>query len=147
MANSQIYPQSTYPLTGDIASTPGVPDVRVTGIQKTPVIDQAPQDGQILIFDQPTNQYVPGDPIVSGPNAVGTPSTRPPVQVGGTDSVVVRELLLDTQGALVVSPLAGLGEQIQILIQEIRALKAAVISLDNTLVAQDFDAENYADGA
>jgi hypothetical protein len=143
MPNQQLYPQSTYPLTGDIQSTPGSPNVAVTGFQKTPVAPNKPNDGQVYVYVASINQWVPADPVVSGPNAPGTPSTANPVQVGGTDHVVVRELLLDSEGAVVVSPRSGIGEQLQLLIQEVRALKYAVISTDTTLDDRDFDAQSY----
>jgi hypothetical protein len=145
MANSQTYPQCLYPVTGDVQSATGSPQVTVTGIQQIPVVAQAPADGQILIYSQATPGYVPGDPIVSGPDAVGNPPSRNPVQAGGWDAVVVRELLVDAQGALIVSTQAGLGEQIQNLLQELRALKTAIIALDQTLLPQDFDGPSYQD--
>jgi hypothetical protein len=60
MPNQQLFPQSTYPLTGDIQSTPGAPKVTVTGIQTIPVSGTTPTDQQVLIFQQALSQYVPG---------------------------------------------------------------------------------------
>lgn len=144
MANNQIFPASPYPGAGDIATSPGSPLTTVTGLQHIPVDPATPQPQQLLVMGS-DGVWHPEDPVVSGTDAVGTAPSRPPVQVGGTDNVVVRELLLDPQGAVVVSSLSGLGEQIQILIQEIRALKTATIGLDSTLNPADFEAPSYTD--
>jgi hypothetical protein len=69
-----------------------------TSIAGTPVLAQAPSNGEILIFDGPSGKYVPGDPIVSGPDAPGTPPTRPPVQAGVFDGTNVQRLKGDAQG-------------------------------------------------
>jgi hypothetical protein len=69
-----------------------------TSINGVPVLAQAPVNGEILIFDGPSGKYVPGDPIVSGPDAPGTPPTRPPVQAGVFDGTNVQRLKGDTQG-------------------------------------------------
>jgi hypothetical protein len=69
-----------------------------TSISGTPVMAQAPAAGQVLIFDAPSGSYVPGDPIVSGPDAPGTPPTRPPVQAGVFDGTNVQRLKGDAQG-------------------------------------------------
>lgn len=64
-----------------------------------------PQEGQVPIFDSGSGTYVPGDPIVSGPDAVGTSPTRNPVQVGGLDpSGHVQELVVDSTFQLKTSP-------------------------------------------
>lgn len=59
-------------------------------------------DGQVPIFDLSSGKYIPGDPIVSGPDAPGTPPTRNPVQTGGFDGTNVRRLLSDASGRLQV---------------------------------------------
>jgi hypothetical protein len=139
MANTQTFPQSIYPLVGDIASATGDPDVTVVGIQKTPVLAQAPLDGQILIYDGAINNYVPGDPIVSGTDPTGGPSSANPVQVAGIDEGnYVRELRTDTYGGL---RLPVVEDKLDILIREMRALKVAIVALDNTLNSADFDAD------
>src|SRR6266404_2252557 len=74
-----------------------------TSIRGTPVLAQAPVNGEILIFDGPSGKYVPGDPIVSGPDAPGTPPTRPPVQVGVFDGTNVQRLKGDGAGNAGVS--------------------------------------------
>jgi len=144
MSNQQIFPQSTYPGAGDIKTTPGSPLTTVQGIQTAPVINQYPHNGQVLIFDGPTNQYIPGDPIVSGANPPGTPGTQNPVQVGGIDDGnLVRELRTDTQGAVELSMTARtLFENILL---ELRAIKTAIVSLDNTAVDSDYQPDNFTD--
>ena len=69
-----------------------------TSLQGKAIDAQAPTDGEILIFDGATEKYVPGDPIVSGPDAPGAPPTRPPVQVGVFDGTNVRRLSGDSSG-------------------------------------------------
>jgi hypothetical protein len=59
MANAQLFPQSTYPLVGDISSTAGSPNVTVVGIQTTPVQAGAPQDQQSIVFQGTVSAYVP----------------------------------------------------------------------------------------
>ena len=59
MSNQQVWPQTFGPGAGDILTTPGSPLTTVTGIQTAPVINQYPLNGQILIFDGPTNRYIP----------------------------------------------------------------------------------------
>lgn len=143
MANQQVFPQSVYPIDGDVASTPGSPLVTVEGIQNTPVLAQAPQDGQILIYDAPINAYVPGDPIVSGPNAPGTSPTTNPVQVGGQDEGnLVRELRLDTYGGV---RSVFLEEVLNKILLELRAVKAAIVNLDNTAMDADYQADDFSE--
>jgi len=113
-----------YPLTGDVTSTAGQPTVAVTGIQTIPVINQVPKVGQILIADQSTGtlQYIPGDPIVSGPNSTNTLSTSNPIQIAGVDNNgIVRGLTSNPSGELNVidSPLIELNKLIWIDIQNI----------------------------
>ncbi len=59
MPNQQLFPQSTYPITGDVQSTPGIPTVTVVGIQGTPVISTVPVDQQSLVFQGTLGEYVP----------------------------------------------------------------------------------------
>jgi hypothetical protein len=73
------------------ASTPPV-EVQVpsagnaTSIQNIPVSATPPgHDGEILIYNGAGNNYVAGDPIVSGPDAPGSAPTKPPVQIGLVD--------------------------------------------------------------
>jgi len=114
--------------------------VTVAGIQKTPVSPQPPNNGQILIFDEPTDQYVPGDPIVSGPDPVGTSPTVNPVQVAGIDEGnLVRELRTDTYGGLRVPVLEGLVAQLVAICQ---AQLAAYIEV-NRLPENDYNPSNF----
>ena len=48
MPNSQIFPSSTYPITGDVQSAPGSPSVAVVAIQRFPVSATTPLSGQVL---------------------------------------------------------------------------------------------------
>lgn len=50
MPNSQLFPQSIYPIVGDISSTAGSPNVTVVGIQTIPVVAGTPQDLQVLQY-------------------------------------------------------------------------------------------------
>jgi hypothetical protein len=52
MPNQQLFPSSTYPLTGDVQSTPGSPFVTVEALQNYPVANFAPQSGEILYFTE-----------------------------------------------------------------------------------------------
>lgn len=140
--SKQNYPNSVFPLTGDVESTTSASEVTVTGIQETPVSPQPPLNGQLLIFDEPTLQYVPGDPIVSGPDAPGTNPTVNPVQVAGIDEGnLVRELRTDTYGSLRALPLESL---VAILILELRANTAATLA-DKPYPDTDFVAKNFTD--
>src|ERR1700689_41059 len=58
--NQQLYPSSTYPITGDVQSTPGSPFVVVTGLQNSAISTFAPQSGQILTFVQ--GEWTPEGP-------------------------------------------------------------------------------------
>lgn len=144
MANREIYPGGIYPLQGDIESTAGQNSVAVTGIQGTPVVNTPPQTGQLLVMGG-DGQWHPEDPVVSGTDEVGTTPTKPPVQVAGIDGGgLVQELKTDPYGQLqVVSP--TLLEALALLTSELRAMKTALIALDNTLVPRDFDATSYSD--
>lgn len=142
MSNKQTFPQSVYPIDGDVTSQSGNPDVTVTGIQGTPVAALIPTDGEILIYNQALNEYIPGDPIVSGPDPVGgAPSSANPVQVAGIDEGnYVRELRTDTYGSL---RMLNVEDKLDILIWELRAMKTAIIALDNTNNPADFEAASY----
>ncbi len=141
MSNQQIFPQAIYPIDGDVESQAGDPNVTVTGIQKTAVSDQQPLDGQILIFDESEQEYIPADPIVSGPDEVGTNPSVNPVQVGGQDEVdLVRELRTDTYGAIRSLRLEQL---LYGVLLELRAIKALLIHLDLTARPQDYDADQF----
>ena len=59
MSNQQLFPSSTYPLSGDVVSTAGNPTVTVTGIQNIPFSPTAPQDGQVPVFESSVNEWVP----------------------------------------------------------------------------------------
>jgi hypothetical protein len=142
MSNQQIFPASSYPVTGDVQSTPGSPSVVVQGIQQTPVDPTPPQPQQILIMGS-DGQWHPEDPIVSGPDAVGNTPSRPPVQVGGIDDGnLVRELRTDTYGGL--RSIYSEDLLLQILL-ELRGIKAAILNLDNTVNDLDYQADNFAD--
>jgi|HubBroStandDraft_1064217.scaffolds.fasta_scaffold37784_3 hypothetical protein len=139
--NIQTFPQAIYPINGDVESQSGDPDVTVVGIQGTPVLDQAPLNGQILIYDSPTNNYVPGDPIVSGPDPTGSTPSVNPVQVAGIDEGdLVRELRTDTYGSLRSLRIEQL---LYLILLELRALKAATINLDDTMLSTDYEADNF----
>ncbi len=72
--NSQIFPQSTWPLVGDLSSVPGNPNVTVDGIQNIPVSSTTPLDQQGLVFQASLGKYVPTS-VFSGTTVVGeTPS-------------------------------------------------------------------------
>lgn len=141
MSNRQNFPNSVFPLTGDVTSNTGNNTVTVEGIQTTPVSPQQPTNGQLLIFDQPTQQYVPGDPIVSGPDAVGTEPTVNPVQVAGIDEGnLVRELRTDAYGSFRAARTEEILEQI---LNTQRAILAALLSLDTSLHDQDFNPDSF----
>lgn len=142
MANQQLFPQSSFPITGDAQSTTGSPDVAVVGIQGTPVLNQPPQNGQVLIYDAPINAYVPGDPIVSGPDPVGTSPTVNPVQVAGIDDGnLVREVRLDTYGSV---RSLNIEEKLDTVIYLLRAILAATIA-DKQLDDSEFTEDNFMD--
>jgi hypothetical protein len=142
MANIQTYPQQIYPISGDVQSHVGNPKVTVTGIQSTPVLAQLPLNGQLLIYDSATNNYIPGDPIVSGPNQPGTAPTVNPVQVAGIDDGnLVREVRTDSYGSL---RSLSIEEKLDQLIYLLRALLAATIT-DKQVDDADFTADNFTD--
>jgi hypothetical protein len=59
MPNQQLWPQTTYPLVGDLQSTPGQQNVTVVGIQTVPVVPTTPLDQQSLIFQGTLTAYAP----------------------------------------------------------------------------------------
>jgi hypothetical protein len=59
MANQQIFPQTTYPGSGDIQTTPGSPTTTVVGWQGVPVSPNSPLDGQVPVYEVAINQWVP----------------------------------------------------------------------------------------
>ena len=63
MSNQQIFPNSTYPITGDVQSTPGSPTVRVVGIQTTPFSSTPPLTGQVPVFTG--SQWVPSFGLIN----------------------------------------------------------------------------------
>lgn len=89
--------------SGGSFSFAGTGVVNANQLRGVPLFNQAPLPGQILIFDEATGNYVPGDPIVSGPDAPGTSPTRPPVQIGGFDGTNVQRIKTDTSGNLNVN--------------------------------------------
>lgn len=105
LAEGEMYfATDTEQLMMGTSSTP----VEITGnadaIRGAAISSTGPGDGQILIFDSVTGHYVPGDPIVSGPDAVGVNPTRNPVQIGAIDpSGNVQRLFTDNSGALQVT--------------------------------------------
>ena len=143
MANQQIFPSNTYPITGDAQSAPGSPLVTVTGIQHTPVDSATPQPQQLLVMGS-DGVWHPEDPVVSGPDTVGSPPSKPPVQVGGIDDGnLVRELRTDTGGAVELSMTDR--NLLENILLELRAMKQAIVSLDNTAVDSDYNPDNFID--
>jgi hypothetical protein len=59
MPTQQLFPQTVYPIIGDVQSTPGAAKITVTGIQTIPVSPTTPTDQQVLVFQQSLLQYVP----------------------------------------------------------------------------------------
>ena len=57
MANQQLFPQSVYPIAGDVQSAPGSPLVIVKGIQTIPFSSTTPLAGQVPVFT--AGQWVP----------------------------------------------------------------------------------------
>lgn len=140
MSNRETYPASFSPIAGDVVAGAGATQATVTGIQSQPVDPTVPTPQQILVYGS-DGVWHPEDPIVSGTDAPGTPSTKNPVQVAGIDdSQLVREFLTDSQGSLRSISVENLLTQI---LYEIRATKYAIIALDKTLVDKDFDADNF----
>lgn len=137
--NRQNYPNSVFPLTGDVTSTTGESGVVVEGIQKTPFAPDPPQTGQIPVMNS-DGSWHPEDPVVSGTDAPGTSPTKNPVQVAGIDeSNLVRELRTDSYGSLRAVSLEELMAQN---LAATKALLAAFIEVNN-LIDSDYDLDNY----
>lgn len=140
--NRETYPSSLFPLRGDLSAESGATSVVVTGIQEQPVDPTVPLPQQLLVYGS-DGVWHPEDPVVSGPDDVGSVATKPPVQVGGiADGGIVEELHLDTAGgirSLNIESLLGL------ILQELRGIKSAIISLDNTANDRDFDGSQFPD--
>lgn len=114
-------------------------------IQGTPVAPSLPTDGEILIYSGPANAYIPGDPIVSGPDPVGSPPTVNPVQIGGEGpDGNVHEIQTDLTGKIEIDAAQLLDLWRQVL-YELRAIKAAIIGLDLTLNENELEAEAFAE--
>ena len=141
MSNRETFPSSQSPLTGDINGPAGAQSVTVTGWQTFPVSPTPPETQQIMVFGS-DGVWHPEDPIVSGPDPVGTPSSNTegtnPVQVGGTTTGnIVQELNLDTAGGVTSIPIQELLQKIWV---ELRGIKKAVMNLDNTVLDADYTA-------
>jgi hypothetical protein len=80
----------------------------------------------------PTNQNV---------TVTNTPTTQPEGQDAAGN---LHSLATDAQGRVVISA-QPLIELLQQLVLEVRAMKAAIISLDSSLLASDFDATDFDD--
>lgn len=144
MANREIVPGGIYPLLGDVESIAGQNTVTVTGIQTTPVAPDAPQTGQLLVMGA-DGEWHPEDPVVSGTDAVGTAPSKAPVQVAGIDDTgLVREIKTDQFGKVQTNSQSN-NERIELLIREVRALKSAVIALDETQRDSDYSSALFAD--
>ena len=143
MANKQTLPNAITPVNGDVESAVGSPTVTVTGIQNQPVDPVQPHPQQLLVYGS-DGEWHPEDPVVSGTDAVGTTPTKPPVQVGGIDDGnLVREIRTDTGGAISLSMIdRALLENILL---EIRAMKQAIVALDNTALDSDYSPDNFTD--
>jgi hypothetical protein len=138
--NQEIYPSVISPLSGDVTASPGQPTVTVTGIQQQAVDPAQPVAKQLLVFGS-DGIWHPEDPVVSGTDAPGTISTANPVQIAGIDDGgLVREILTDNAGGVRSLRLEDL---IYSLLLEVRAMKNAIIALDNTLNPVDFEAAGY----
>ena len=138
MPNQQIFPQSTYPVTGDAQSQVGSPLLTVTGIQQTPFSATKPTAGQVPVMNS-DGSWHPEDPVVSGADAPGSPSTANPVQISGIDDgSLVKELRVDTYGGIRSLRMEELLENI---LTELRLLKLAVVALDSTQLQRDFDVD------
>lgn len=131
---------------GDATSTAGQNTVTVTGIQTTPVAPDAPQTGQLLVMNK-DGSWHPEDPVVSGTDSVGTTPSKPPVQVAGIDDIgLVREIKTNQLGEIQTNSQSN-NERIELLIREVRSMKAAVIALDETLKDADYSSTLFADAA
>lgn len=145
MANRQTIPNSIFPVVGDVESTTGDPTLTVVGIQKTPFSSTPPVNGQVPVFDDTLDAWIPADPVVSGPDAPGSPSSANPVQVAGIDEGnTVRELRTDTYGSLRSLRIEQLLDGI---LNTNKAMLAAILALDNTLNDQDYQPDSFSTGA
>ena len=89
MANQQIFPNSTYPLTGDIQSAPGDPSTTVVAIQSIPVSTTHPTEKQVLTSI--SNVWTPAGNVVNNASIEvnGTSvSDDYDVSAGGVDTAV-----------------------------------------------------------
>lgn len=137
--NRQSYPNSVFPLTGDVTSTTGESGVVVEGIQKTPFSPDPPQTGQIPVMNS-DGSWHPEDPVVSGTDAVGNSPTKNPVQIAGIDeATLVREIRTDSHGGIRA---VTLEELMQTNIAVCKALLAAFLE-SNNLPDSDYDPQNY----
>jgi hypothetical protein len=139
--NRETYPASQSPLTGDISGPAGATSVTVTGWQTYPVASTEPEPQQIMVFGS-DGVWHPEDPIVSGPDPVGSPSSNTdgtnPVQIAGvTTGNIVQELKLDTAGGITSIPIQELLLKIWV---ELRGVKKAVMNLDSTVLDADYTA-------
>lgn len=136
MPNQQLFPQSTYPITGDVQSTPGAPNVLTVGFQGTGVVSTKPTDGQVYVYVEEIDKWVPADPVVSGPNAQGTAPTAPPVQVGGIDDAnQVRELRVDSSGNV---QLSDTNKILLLILQELRKQRMILESASGDSFEDEF---------
>ena len=139
MSNRQTFPNALYPIAGDVESQTGSPDVTVTGIQNTPFAADAPQPGQIPVMNT-DGSWHPEDPVVSGTDASGTPSSKNPVQIAGIDDGnLVRELRTDTYGSVRAQ---AIEELLLWNLAATRALLAAFIEA-NGLAETDYELTNF----
>lgn len=93
----------TQTVASPLAGSPPLNNTNAVQLQDFDIDPTPPSDGEILIYDGATQKYVPGDPIVSGPDAVGTAPSRNPVQIGVLDSGgLVREVTQNADGGIPV---------------------------------------------
>ena len=142
MANRETFPANQSPLTGDISGPAGATSVTVTGLQQVPFQAGPYQDGQIAIYNAAANQWLVGDPVVSGPNAVGTAPSRPPVQIAGVDPTgLVQEIQTDTAGGIQES--AEMRDLLRDILNQLKALTRAVVNLDSQANDADYVADQF----
>lgn len=63
--NQQLFPQSVYPITGDVQSTPGQSQIRVVGLQGVPISIAGPIGGNVLTYIASTGQYTPSGSVLN----------------------------------------------------------------------------------
>lgn len=73
--NRELFPNSVYPITGDVESQAGNPGVSVVGIHNIPVAGTFPVNGDALVFDASTNNWTPGAPAPTTPATHDEPLT------------------------------------------------------------------------